>query len=362
MQCVACGDCTVIDEDAHAHRICRPCTLNDVVSTRGSSVCGNKACLLKLKYDTNPSLVDAQCNLLASDAHKFVDFKAGSLQMHIFAFYAGGGWAQLWTDNRDFVPDTFRCVQRSSDELGYAKWISLTQFAIDNFLEQRAEIIESMGEPDSTRDNFSGQIEAKFTGNTRWNGLNQYSNHETKIDQVRNKYMRLNSIDGSNYASLQSRSHRLVSSRHAQSAQPRAMRLAFWLSPLHNINVTTIELTFTSVATHTVRTLSVYQHITGPYTTISYDLSSVEGSLTGASVRAHVHTETTLDLHSHDSTAKTVLITRIILLVSNPHEKQAYNCSILNEADLAYEIDNPTHFDTLYTQYKDQMCLSNFGV
>jgi len=130
MECVACGDCTVIDEDAHAHRICRPCTLNDVVSTRGLSVCGQKSCLLKLKYDINPRLVDAQCNLLASDARKYVDFKAGSLQMQNFAFYAGGGWTALWQDNPEFVTDTFRCVQRPGDEhakwIAYAKWISLT--------------------------------------------------------------------------------------------------------------------------------------------------------------------------------------------------------------------------------------------
>jgi len=229
-------------------------------------------------------------------------------------------------------------------------------------LEQRAEFIESMGDPDSSRGDSAGQISAKFTENTKWKALKQYLNHETKVDQVLSKYLRLQSIDGSYDASLQPRSHRLVSRRQAQSAQLRAMRLTFWLLPLDNITVTTLELTFTSAATHTAFTLSVHQHITGPHTAISHDLSSVEGSLTGASVRAHVHTETTLDLHIHDSTAKTVLITRIILPVSNPNEKMAYSCDMLDEAGVAYEIENPTHFDTLYTQYKAHMCRSNFGV
>jgi len=135
MHCVECDHCTVIDKVAHADRICRACTFDDVFLKQGRGKCAQASCLLKLKYgidefDGSGNGGQVEC---ASDVQQYLDFTSGLQQNRVAAFYAGGLWKKLWVENNiaTFKSNTFECIDVPWQGAAHIKWMPFSQYAIE---------------------------------------------------------------------------------------------------------------------------------------------------------------------------------------------------------------------------------------
>ena len=365
IHCVECDHCTVIDKVAHADRICRPCTFDDVFLKRGQGKCAQASCLLKLKYgihefDGSGNGGQVEC---ASDTQQYLDFASGIQQNRVGAFYAGGLWKKLWVEGNvaSFKSNTFKCTDVPWQGAAHIKWMPFSQYAIETHTIRLSGIVTVLRS--ATIDSqmsaiyLNDEFEAALT--PQQNSFS-YSVNVAPLDEVIQRYGVLSARLKTNHIqAAQLPGYHIVTAQHEVLILARILEIKFFMLPLHEIAVHTLTLTFETPDSSNTLVLSIDQNMTSWRNTLQITSDPIAGSLANATLDAAVAENTKFLLLIHDTMADTVL--RSTIMLQPTVAKAAVECNA-GAQQSKYQITNPMEFDMLRTAYRDTMCTSSFGV